>query len=1222
MPTHITARLAWHNDGWNGTVCKVPEENTYCVGWKSFPGDVIARERNLATEKCHAGCLGNTLEGYIPPCSFSYNAFGLESEPAASNPPDFFYGGAERREWTLPPATVCIWPYEAMYAEEVKTSGYFDNDRRRELTRKFFEPIKRDCGTNLIFYYANYSNPLSEEEAPRYVMIGVSRIVKVGEELFYENVTPQLAEKYADGLIWGRDITSSYPEEGVRLPYHRYLDDPQRLAEIAVFPENPVLCKYGSKHISDDEAIGVLEQFLARVRLLKDIGDDTEDWNVREIWLLKIIADLWTHRGLYPGLLKALKAAGAAALIDGAKALCISEGHDKAHAAAFEVLESNRDNALTTSLDPAERKRISRSWKLLDDSASMLLRDILPRLDLSDQTMTAIASERRVEHGLAVSAEEIAANPYLLAEIYCGDDAADWIAWSAVDRGVLPSPDLGGKPLADMDFNDERRFRALCVEHLRREPNHTFRFGKDLITEIAERMERLPAWKQTQFSERYFEVDAEFLSGALMLKPIAPGLAVYLKSVFEDERKIEATIRELASRPEVDLRRPVTESDWSAWIYKIESLLAKHEDYSKATEEQIAACQRLFRFPLSVVTGPAGTGKTTVINALVRAVRRSEGEGANILVLAPTGKAADRAREILEEGALFQVKTATVHSFLASNGWLNDNLTFKRQGGKRGTVGTLILDEASMLDLELAATLFRAVDWQQIRRLILVGDPGQLPPIGRGRMFADVIKWLASEYPGNLGRLQSNLRLLLNKIEGRGEAIMKLSELFVVDDEDKSKGGKDAATRADQEQLIGRIHAGGAVDHDLDVIFWDEPKRLATTLIDAVEAKMSDGGGAGGRPPYQIWREALAGDPTAYQILTPHRGEMHGVEALNEACQKRIAEFVISRVGGVDGITLFDKVIQVRNRPKSNPIWAYKATTREKMKVEVFNGEIGIVQTFGFDKKIWNTLKTGYGPRLKRFAVQFARKTGITIGYGREIPHGGKHIRNESVEENLELAYAVSIHKAQGSEFGHTFVIIPASRKRPVSAELVYTALTRASHHCTLFLENGITSLLDARRRENAQTPQINSSLFVLHVAQSALRDRRGWYEAGKIHEALSGDMLRSKSEVIIANLLHEREIPFRYEEPLFAGDGTLRLPDFTVIWRGQTFFWEHLGLLDLTDYAKEWEKKRVWYERWFPGQLLTTDEGPKLSKTAATVIEKLTKDATGLIDGQPLLLE
>ena len=156
---------------------------------------------------------------------------------------------------------------------------------------------------------------------------------------------------------------------------------------------------------------------------------------------------------------------------------------------------------------------------------------------------------------------------------------------------------------------------------------------------------------------------------------------------------------------------------------------------------------------------------------------------------------------MFDEASLSRVQTVTIHSFLASNGWLNDNLTFRRQGVKRATVGTLILDEASMLDLELAAALFRAVDWQQVRRLILVGDAGQLPPIGRGRVFADVINWLASEYPANLGRLQSNLRLLLNKIEGKGSAIMTLSELFVVDDEDKSEGGKDAATRADQEQL-------------------------------------------------------------------------------------------------------------------------------------------------------------------------------------------------------------------------------------------------------------------------------------------------------------------------------------------------------------------------------------------------------------------------------------
>lgn len=1209
MPTHITARLAWHNDGWNGAICKAPEKNTYCVGCKSFPGDVIARERNLEIEKRMAGRAGDKLEGYVPPCSYSYNAFGRDEAPSASNPPDFFYGGASRHEWMLPPATVSVWPYEAMYAEEVKADGYLDNDKRRALTLEFFQPIERDCGSNLIFYYANYSNPLSEEEAPRYVLVGVSRIVKVDKELFYENVSEEIAKRYAGGMIWARDISAAYPDEGVRLPYHRYLDEPDRLAEIALFPENPLICKYGSRHLTDDEAIGLLEQFLAKVRFLRDIEDETEDWNAREAWLLKSISELWRHRGLYPGLLKALKVAGATILIDSVKRLSIQEGQEKVYVAAFEFLESGKDNALTTCLDQAERKKIARNWKLLEDGPRLLLRDVLPRLDLTLEAMGAVASDHRADCGITASAEEIAANPYLIAEMYCGTDASDRVPWSTIDRGMLPSPELGGKTLAGIELNDERRFRALCTEHLRRESKHCFQLAKDLLVEIVQRMDRLPAWKQAEFSERYFTIDADFLSGALALRPTDLGLAVYLKDVFEDERLVENTLNELVSRPEIDLRRPVTATDWSSWVFKSDSPLATNasDDYTEATREQAEVCERLFRLPLSVVTGPAGTGKTTVIEALIRGVRRGEGEGAAVLVLAPTGKAADRAREVFEKASLHRVETVTVHSFLAANGWLNDNLTFKRRGGKKAAVGTLLLDEASMLDLELAAALFRAIDWQHIRRLILVGDPGQLPPIGRGRVFTDVIKWTAMTHPTNLGRLKRNLRQLLNKVRSEGTAIVALSELFIIDDEDKSGDGADSSTRPDQEALIVRIHAGGAVDRDLDVIYWDEPENLAEILISVMEARMTKGAGVGGRQPYQVWREALGDDPTAFQILTPHRGELHGVEALNEVCQSRISKFLIERIGAVDGITLSDKVIQIRNRPKSDPIWAYDAATKKKLTVEVFNGEIGTVQAFGFESsKLWNRVKSGYGPRLKRFVVQFTRKPGITVGYGREVPHDKPWKRIENVEENLELAYAVSIHKAQGSEFAHTFVIIPSSAKRPVSAELVYTALTRASRHCTLLLQRDIASLLDARRRENAQTPKINSFLFTLHVVKEALRNRRGWYEAGKIHEALSGDMLRSKSEVIIANLLHERNMPFRYEQPLFAGDGTLRLPDFTITWAGKTYYWEHLGRLDLTDYAEEWKQKRTWYERWFPNQLVTTEESPKLSNSAAKLVAEI----------------
>ena len=183
-----------------------------------------------------------------------------------------------------------------------------------------------------------------------------------------------------------------------------------------------------------------------------------------------------------------------------------------------------------------------------------------------------------------------------------------------------------------------------------------------LLIEIAQRMDRLPAWKQAAFSERYFTVDADFLSGALALRPTDLGLAVYLKSVFEDERLLEATLNELVSRPEIDLRRPVTAADWSSWVFKSDSPLANKAsaDYAEATREQAEVCERLFRLPVSVVTGPAGTGKTTIIEALIRAVRRAEGESAAVLVLAPTGKAADRAREVFEKASLQRVETVTV----------------------------------------------------------------------------------------------------------------------------------------------------------------------------------------------------------------------------------------------------------------------------------------------------------------------------------------------------------------------------------------------------------------------------------------------------------------------------------------------------------------------------------------------------------------------------------
>ena len=114
----------------------------------------------------------------------------------------------------------------------------------------------------------------------------------------------------------------------------------------------------------------------------------------------------------------------------------------------------------------------------------------------------------------------------------------------------------------------------------------------------------------------------------------------------------------------------------------------------------------------------------------------------------------------------------------------------------------------------------------------------------------------------------------------------------------------------------------------------------------------------------------------------------------------------------------------------------------------------------------------------------------------------------------------------------------------------------------------------------------------------------QNWYADEKKLSTLSEYFVRSKSEVIIANMLVAQDVPFQYEKPLYAPDGTMYLPDFTVRFRGETYYWEHVGLLHLPSYKAHWEKKKKWYEKHFPGRLLTTYEGNDLSVAAREIIE------------------
>jgi exodeoxyribonuclease V alpha subunit len=1198
MTVHLSARIAWHMDGWSGRVCMEPSTNTYCVGMHSYPGTAIKDTRDLPWETKNAGRHCSELDG-IPPCVYSINAFGDKPIPGYSDPPSW-YPAEERLTWDLPASTVCIWPFEEMYKAEVGATGgnrQYDSDKRRAFAEEYLERIEPD--SSLVFYYSNYSNPYSVDDGQRYVVVGASRVKNVSQVRNYEGMTPEARRQYGGGFVWAADLTSRYPDEGLRLPYHAYLDRPEEAARFLVVPPNPTNFKYATRQFSDDEALELVERLVESVHQLQEMDDASEDWAGRLDWLHSQIGALWQARGLYPGMAPVLGHLLAPAIIPWFKGEAEQGREQEAKHAVFAFLDGAGDLP-GVGFTEAGVKAVRRRWKLIEEPQRRMLSEVVVRLDLAQSQLAKILGSEREAYGITATAADVCDNPYVLAEQFVGDSVDDLISFSKVDRGVLPSPELGGSALTERD--DWRRLRSLLVERLRRQQADVFVAGEQLIHEVNERLSVHPEWKRHQFTQQYLEADRDDLEGALVMRYEQDCLWVYLRQAYEDERLLEDQLRKLEERAEISIKVPMTEERWRGSLRDPKSALAARAaaQYDEAIASQAEVCAAIFRTPLCVLAGEAGTGKTTVVKSLLDAVERTEGAGVTFQLLAPTGKAAERLRQ--RTGRPEQ--TSTVHSFLASNGWLNDNFTFRRHGGRReDRFATYVIDECSMLSLDLLATLFRAINWNSVRRLILVGDPSQLPPIGRGRVFADVIDWLRPQ--AAVGELRVNVRQMENRALDRGTAILELADAYrrrvpATTEEDADAGPA--------EDILARVQDGGDVDKDLRVVFWNGHGDLTVKLVEQLVAdvKTDKGPAQDGTPAWQFWKTAFDDNknPERMQVLSPYRGEVHGTEALNLVLQRVVQERDAAELRQIDGIALGDKVIQVRNRPRSKAIWAYNWKTKTNERVEVYNGEMGFAAPHPFDLK-----KLGWtGFRPKRFRVGFSTKPDLGVDYGKELGKtpDGNWRPPEKVEENLELAYAVSIHKAQGSEFERVYFIVPKDRRALLSRELFYTGLTRASRHCTLLIEGNISPLLSMRRLEQSRLLAVNASLFSFNPVPEALRRLGAWYEEGKIHATLASFMVRSKSEVIIANMLFERDMPFNYESPLFAPDGTFVLPDFTVKAQGQEWYWEHVGMLHDESYRNRWETKKQWYDEHFPGRLVTTFESHELSTEASKVIESL----------------
>lgn len=1179
MASHLSVRLFWHDSGWDGAICRNPAANVWCEAHDHIRDHKSDREADQDVRgKAPAE------SGVHPGCEVSLQAFSQRRNEIRVWPPDWMAAsGVQPIDIEIDKSSAGMWPYEEMWGEN---GSYKPNSDRRAIAEAFFEEI--EPGKSLAFFYVDEHNPLFLDDGERSahrVLAGVSRITGYEKDIREWNETTWNGET---NMVWSVPFSHGYPQDGVRLPIQAIeaaISDPM-LREPYLVPLDGSLrtdFRYGSSRVTMDRAVAVVERSIAALARIEQDGVLETSVEGDLGWLNAVLLEIWNERGPYPGLaslLLALDCPRAAEVARQARRSA-ADGGDAA-ALVFGAFETGEVGPFEDFAEAVEDA--ADEWGYLGSEERALAR-LLVRMELTkDQFEVLLRAESRLRHGLPASAGELVANPYILCERFLPKREGEPISFLTVDHGLLPHEAMAALGEQRVAKRDPRRLRALLVEALRARAA-----DGDSFTRADEALEFAA---QHSPPDRPCNVPLERLENEKVAPLLAEAIEVFelegetylaLRSLRESEVAIAETFDELVERER-------EEKGGTDWQQVADCLAAKSEgELVELSEQQRTALDRSLESSLSVIAGSAGTGKSTLLGPLIEAIRQRDGE-LPVLVLTPTGKAADRLKDV-------GVEAMTIHRALAAAGWYDHELETWTEGEGRIEAHTLIIDESSMVDLELLGMVVRATDWGQVRRLVMVGDHHQLPPIGPGRPFFDLIARMQDAdqsgdsddpYRDRLSELTNNYR-----VEAGSTAIAfanSFSQLAEADD-----------------PLVWEAVAKGNDRDDLRIRYWSDQEdlyeKLLAEIARLVEAECAEYG-LDPEDPRSFDATIGHGDsplaPSHWQILAPMRGGPHGTRKLNALVQdnyhgwakqaKRWESGAYARWPvklGTEQITAFDKVMQISN--ERFPFWrpGEKMDKEEKKeRCAVFNGQIGTVRGES-PPAVQRYRRKGEKGSVKSVAIEFEGLPGVRIDYYKEGWRG--------VDRNLELAYAVSVHKGQGSQFQHVMFVVPQDAANYFGRELTYTGLTRARKSLTLFVERDIGPLLALRKHAAAQTPQRNSRLFMPQVGAVS-------YRAGRlVFGTTRGDRVASKSEVIIADLLHRYEakgaLTYQYERELFApgGDGNdFRLPDFTVHVGGRTFFWEHCGMMDDASYRERWERVRLpWYKRHgFAEQLVVTEDG------------------------------
>lgn len=412
-------------------------------------------------------------------------------------------------------------------------------------------------------------------------------------------------------------------------------------------------------------------------------------------------------------------------------------------------------------------------------------------------------------------------------------------------------------------------------------------------------------------------------------------LYVYTPEAYEEEEYIAGRIGEMGNMKPLPMKTHV------------QLFLDRWQDarHFELADKQREAVEKSLQSGMTVITGGPGTGKTTVIQTIIRL---AEQEGLRILLCAPTGRAAKRLAETTQR------KAKTIHRLLVPDGHVGAMQVFEYNETKMLPADLVIVDEVSMLDMEMMYHLLSALKPQC--RCILVGDADQLPSVGAGAVLHDIIA--SGQVP-----------------------VVRLDTIF------RQKEGGRIVTNA---HLInsGRLPV---VNEDTEFRF--------------VEI---DNEADGAEKISALYNSELleTGDKFAVQVLSPMYKNPCGVDNLNQLIQERFnppaegktelkGKNVVFRVG--------DKVMQKHNDYEKG----------------VFNGDMGEI-----------------------FAIQ---KDMVYVRY----PEQDVKYEGQEVDE-ITLAYAITVHKSQGSEYHTVIMVLVNSHAIMLQRNLFYTAVTRAKRKVIL----------------------------------------------------------------------------------------------------------------------------------------------------------------------------